>query len=295
MMVPDVAPLWGLLLGAVGAQEVMAATAETVSSGAADAPPFPWLGVLAVVSVAVAVLAAGEGDGKSVDDKKEVREYFNSVGFGRWSRIYSDSEDVNFVQQDIRNGHAKTVDKILGWLDASQVKGKTVCDAGCGTGSLSIALASRGAQVSASDISSAMAAEAERRAKTTLEVQDQMPQFTTSDLEDVDGSFDYVCCVDVLIHYPPERLQQMVGHLAGLSKGRLILSFAPKTWYYTLLKKLGDLFPGPSKATRAYLHEEELVEDALRKAGFKVTRREMTATNFYFSRLLEAESTAAVA
>lgn len=51
---------------------------------------------------------------------------------------------------------------------------------------------------------------------------------------------------------------------------------------------LGEFFPGPSKATRAYLHSEEDVERSLLKAGFKIVNREMTATNFYFSRLLEA-------
>jgi len=99
--------------------------------------------------------------------------------------------------------------------------------------------------------------------------------------------------VDVLIHYPPERLDAMVGNLARLSKDRLILSFAPKTWYYVALKRLGELFPGKSKTTRAYLHEEETVESALRQAGFEVTRREMTSTNFYFSRLLEARPASA--
>lgn len=42
------------------------------------------------------------------------------------------------------------------------------------------------------------------------------------------------------------------------------------------------------QATRAYLHREEDVEAALRKVGFRVTKREMTASKFYFSRLLEA-------
>jgi hypothetical protein len=42
------------------------------------------------------------------------------------------------------------------------------------------------------------------------------------------------------------------------------------------------------QATRAYLHAEADVEASLQKAGFKVVKREMTATKFYFSRLLEA-------
>ena len=51
---------------------------------------------------------------------------------------------------------------------------------------------------------------------------------------------------------------------------------------------MGELFPGKSKTTRAYLHPEEDVVRALQQAGFTVKRTEMTGTNFYFSRLLEA-------
>lgn len=46
-----------------------------------------------------------------------------------------------------------------------------------------------------------------------------------------------------------------------------------------------SIFP---QATRAYLHTEADVEAALERAGWKVVKREMTATQFYFSRLLEA-------
>ena len=47
--------------------------------------------------------------------------------------------------------------------------------------------------------------------------------------------------------------------------------------------------PPRPQATRAYLHAEADVEAALQRAGFTVTNREMTATRFYFSRLLEAK------
>ncbi len=42
------------------------------------------------------------------------------------------------------------------------------------------------------------------------------------------------------------------------------------------------------QATRAYLHKEADVEAALNRLGWKVVKREMTATKFYFSRMLEA-------
>jgi magnesium-protoporphyrin O-methyltransferase len=143
-----------------------------------------------------------------------------------------------------------------------------------------------GAKISASDISDSMANEAARRAE---ELGIEGATFYTSDLESVTGKYDIVTCVDVAIHYPTDKMSEMVSHLCSLSEDRVIISFAPKTWYYVILKKIGEQFPGPSKTTRAYLHEEGVVRDALKKAGFEVAREEMTATNFYFSRLLEAQ------
>ena len=54
-----------------------------------------------------------------------------------------------------------------------------------------------------------------------------------------------------LSHCAPPLLQTkadaMVKHLASLADQRLIISFAPKTLAYTILKRIGELFPGPSK------------------------------------------------
>jgi magnesium-protoporphyrin O-methyltransferase len=133
-----------------------------------------------------------------------------------------------------------------------------------------------GAKVSASDISDAMANEAGRRAK---EMGITNANFYASDLESVTGSYSTVTCVDVAIHYPTEKMTEMITHLCSLAQDRVIISFAPKTWYYVALKKVGEFFPGPSKTTRAYLHEEEVVRKALNAAGFELARDEMTATN----------------
>ncbi len=226
------------------------------------------------------------------DEAASVRDYFDKVGFERWQKIYGETDEVNKVQLDIRQGHQQTVDKILDWLPEN-MEGMTVCDAGAGTGSLAIPLALRGAGVSASDISASMIGEAETRYKQSIEAGAKAPavapKFEALGLEECSGEYDVVSCIDVMIHYPDERVSAMVAHLASLSKKKLIVSFAPKTLAYSVLKRIGELFPGPSKATRAYLHDEGEVEAALEKAGFRVTRRQMTATSFYFSRILECE------
>ncbi|CAN1317956.1 Magnesium protoporphyrin IX methyltransferase, chloroplastic [Linum perenne] len=97
-------------------------------------------------------------------DKEVVKEYFNNSGFQRWRKIYGETDDVNRVQRDIRLGHSKTVEKTMVMLqEEGSLRGVTVCDAGCGTGLLSIPLAKEGAIVYSSDISAAMVAEAEKQ------------------------------------------------------------------------------------------------------------------------------------
>ena len=227
------------------------------------------------------------------DEAASVKNYFDTTGFERWNKIYGETDDVNKVQLDIRTGHQQTVDKVLDWVKGEDLTGVTVCDAGCGTGSLAIPLALKGASVAASDISSSMVGEAERRYNELVaggaKAPEQAPKFDAMGLEECTGQYDMVTCIDVMIHYPKDRVDGMINHLASLSSKKLIISFAPKTLAYLILKRVGELFPGPSKATRAYLHDEADVEIALKAAGFKVKRREMTATSFYFSRLLECE------
>jgi len=223
----------------------------------------------------------------ATDDKTIVREYFNATGFDRWRRIYGNG-DVNKVQLDIRNGHQQTVDTVLGWLNADgNVSDLTVCDAGCGVGSLSIPLAQAGATVYASDISEKMVEEAKTRAEA-LSISPEKLTFAVQDLESLSGRYHTVVCLDVLIHYPQDQAMEMIAHLSHLAEARLIMSFAPKTLGYSLLKRIGDFFPGPSKATRAYLHQEKQIVKALTANGWTIERNAMTKTRFYFSRLLEA-------
>ncbi|MEB3886896.1 magnesium protoporphyrin IX methyltransferase [Lyngbya sp. CCY1209] len=222
------------------------------------------------------------------DDKTVVREYFNSTGFDRWQRIYGDG-DVNRVQRDIRQGHQQTVDRVLEWLRADgNLSGLSICDAGCGVGSLSIPLGEAGAIVSGSDISEKMVGEAAQRARQQLGYRANNITFMTQDLERLTGRYHTVICLDVLIHYPDEEMGDMISHLCSLAESRIILSFAPKTLALSVLKKVGEFFPGPSKTTRAYQHKEADIVKILSDNGFTVGRQSMTSTRFYYSRLIEA-------
>ncbi|MDR9404907.1 MAG: magnesium protoporphyrin IX methyltransferase [Halothece sp. Uz-M2-17] len=221
------------------------------------------------------------------DDKTIVKDYFNAVGFERWRNIYGDGE-VNKVQKNIRIGHQQTIDTVVGWLkEDGNLSQLSICDAGCGTGSLSIPLAKEGATVYASDISEKMVGEAQSQAKSALGDNHNI-HFSVSDLEAITGSYDTVICLDVLIHYRDQDIPTMVKHLADCAQSRFIISFAPKTFLLSLLKKIGEFFPGPSKTTRAYQHSEAEIVKILQENGFEIKRTGMTSTNFYYSRILEA-------
>ncbi len=223
------------------------------------------------------------------NEKEVVRAYFNGTGFERWRRIYSDTREVNRVQEHIRRGHNKTVAAVLHWLEEDgDVKARSFCDAGCGVGSLTLPLAAMGAsRITASDLSEAMLSEAQQRA-VAAGVGAEQVRFHVADLEALRGEFHTVVCLDVFIHYPQQAAEAMVRHLASLSRNRLIVSFAPYTLSLSLLKAIGSIFPGASKVTRAYILKESGIVAAAAAAGFQPTGRHMfCSAPFYFSRLLE--------
>jgi magnesium-protoporphyrin O-methyltransferase len=223
-------------------------------------------------------------------EKAEVKAYFNSTGFDRWNRIYSNSDAVNKVQRNIRLGHQKTLDQVLAWLqEEGNLALRSFCDAGCGVGSLSLPLASLGAgSIHASDLSESMVKEAQRRAEEQG-IDPARLSFSASDLESLEGRFDTVICLDVFIHYPQEPAEQMVEHLASLAERRLIVSFAPYTPLLAVLKRIGELFPGPSKTTRAYTLRESGIVAAAERSGFRMVQRSLNQAPFYYSQLVEFE------
>merc|ERR1712060_989031 len=83
-----------------------------------------------------------------------------------------------------------------------------------------------------------MANEAKRRAE---DLGITNVKFYTSDLLEVEGSYDTVTCIDVAIHYPSDKMNEMITHLCGLSD-KVIMSFAPKHGIIQHLKKLANCF-----------------------------------------------------
>tara|TARA_Y100000813_G_scaffold190949_1_gene167533 strand:+ start:99 stop:800 length:702 start_codon:yes stop_codon:yes gene_type:complete len=223
-------------------------------------------------------------------EKSEVKNYFNGTGFNRWNKIYSNSEEINTVQKNIRKGHQKTVDDVVSYIKCyPDLTKKSYCDAGCGVGSLAIPLLRLGIKdLQVSDISSEMIKETKKRINK-LGLNQRTIKFETCDLEKLKGLFDVVICLDVFIHYPQPVAEEMVKHLCVLSQDKLIVSFAPYTPFLAALKNIGKLFPGPSKTTRAYTLKEKGIIKAANEKGFNVVKKKLNQAPFYFSKLIEFE------
>ena len=122
--------------------------------------------------------------------------------------------------------------RIVAFLDP--LKGRTVLDVGTGTGRAAIALARRGAIVTGVDASREMLSVAERRAQEAG-VGVTFVQGDAHALEFVDGSFDAVVCLRVLMHTPDWR--RSLGELCRVARRRVVFDY-PSRWSIAALQAM---------------------------------------------------------
>jgi magnesium-protoporphyrin O-methyltransferase len=107
-------------------------------------------------------------------------------------------------------------------------KANSVCDAGCGVGSLALPMSKLYKKVSASDISSSMTKEAAARAKASkLNNLD----FKVADMETLGGKYNTVTCIDVMIHYPTDKV--LMQHRCSYRPRRASTIYSRVTRYFT--------------------------------------------------------------
>src|SRR5829696_8442645 len=123
-----------------------------------------------------------------------IQSYFDGIGFERLHTIYGDDPCSGFRLR-VREGHSDVVRTVLSWL-TQDTAAKTVLDAGCGTGSLSIPLAAAGYTVDAVDFSQKMIEAAREKAARAF-IPETRLRFVESDFMSIRGSYDTVVCVDV--------------------------------------------------------------------------------------------------
>lgn len=180
----------------------------------------------------------------------EITTYFDRTAKEAWERLTSDAP-VSGIRATVRAGRDRMRNTLLDWLpqDLSDAR---VLDAGCGTGALSLALASRGADVVGVDVAPGLIEVATRRAGADADAATSKRgrvAFLAGDMLDPAlGPFDYVVAMDSLIHYRlPDKLA-MIERLAARATAALLFTFAPRTPALAAMHAVGRLFPRTDRA-----------------------------------------------
>ena len=147
--------------------------------------------------------------------RDEIETYFDRTAADAWAALTSDAP-VSRIRRTVRRGRDAMRDTLLNWLPAD-LTGSTLIDAGCGTGTLAIEAAQRGAEVVAVDLSPTLVNLARERLRDLNQPLDVT--FLVGDMRDMDlGSFDYAVAMDSLIHYDVADGVQTSDEAAQLTK-----------------------------------------------------------------------------
>jgi magnesium-protoporphyrin O-methyltransferase len=215
----------------------------------------------------------------------ELLTYFDRTAVQAWERLTSDAP-VSGIRATVRAGRDEMRELLLAWLP-HDLSGLRVLDAGCGTGALALALAARGAEVIAVDISPRLIALARERAG-------QMPglEFRVADLLDPGlGHFDHVVAMDSLIHYRTGDVARVLGGLAARTRSSMLFTFAPRTPLLAAMHAAGRMFPRGDRAPAIEPAAEYKLRSALAAHPELATRcigqtRRVTR-GFYISQAME--------
>ena len=173
------------------------------------------------------------------ESRERLRDYFDRTASETWARLTSDAP-VSRIRATVRAGRDRMRGTLLDWLP-EDLTGRTLLDAGCGTGALSIEAARRGARVVAVDIAPSLIAVA--RERCPADIADRIEWHAGDMLDPALGVFDHVVAMDSLIHYRAPDMVAAVARLAARSGGSVAFTFAPRTPLLTAMHGVGQLFP----------------------------------------------------
>lgn len=227
--------------------------------------------------------------------RSEVEAYFDRTAAETWKRLTSDAP-VSGIRATVRAGRDEMRATLLGWLPAD-LTGKTLLDAGCGTGMLALEAARRGAQVHAVDLSPTLIENARERVPAALQdridfsVGDMLAAGRQGDQPGEGREFDYVVSMDSVIHYERDDALGAIAGLAGRARERLLFTFAPRTLLLSMMHGVGQLFPrGDRSPAIVPVAERRLrrgIESDPALAGWRIGRTRLVQRGFYTSQAME--------
>lgn len=216
--------------------------------------------------------------------RDRVEDYFDRTATRTWEQLTSDAP-VSGVRATVRAGRDKMRALMMAELP-EDLRGARVLDAGCGTGTMAIELAERGADVVGVDISPSLIEIAEKRRPTRL--------LGSLDLRAGDmfdpklGSFDFAMAMDSMIYYEADDLGSILAKISPQLRQALIFTLPPRTTMLMAMWRMGKLFPRSNRSPVMVPHTLTGVANATRDAQAKGSLREVGTVNsgFYHSMAL---------
>jgi magnesium-protoporphyrin O-methyltransferase len=221
----------------------------------------------------------------------QLEHYFDRTAADAWHRLTSDAP-VSGIRATVRAGRDAMRRTLMSWLP-EDMSGARLLDAGCGTGTLAVDAAARGARVVAIDLSPTLVKLARERHERELGPHGSGSiEFHVGDfLDPALGIFDHVVAMDSLIHYPTEDVVRTVTALADRTRVSLLFTFAPRTALLTLMHAVGRAFPRGDRAPMIEPVAEDALQQRLRAqrelALWTPARSQRVARGFYISQALE--------
>jgi magnesium-protoporphyrin O-methyltransferase len=223
-----------------------------------------------------------------IQRRAQLETYFDRTAADAWARLTSTAK-VSRIRETVRMGRDRMRATLLSRLP-TDLSGSRILDAGCGTGSLSVEAALRGASVVAIDLSPTLVTLAGERLPTVLG--GGSIEFRVGDMLDAAlGTFDHVVAMDSLIHY---RANDMVGALTALAsrtRSSIQFTFAPKTPLLSLMHGVGKFFPRSDRAPAIEPVSEALLRRLIGESGalsaWRVGRSSRIESGFYTSHAME--------
>ncbi len=218
----------------------------------------------------------------------QLETYFDRTAVEAWARLTSEAP-VSRIRATVRAGRDQMRQTFLDWLP-TDLSGRRVLDAGCGTGTLAVDLARRGADVLAIDLSPTLISLAQERAPTDLGT--GRVAFMAGDMLKAPlGDFDHVVAMDSLIHYRTEDAVKALAALGARANRSILFTFAPRTPALTVMHAVGKLFPRGNRAPAIQPTAAETIRGMIDRdaqlAAWRTARSQRIASSFYQSQAQE--------
>ncbi|MDZ7651662.1 MAG: methyltransferase domain-containing protein [Burkholderiaceae bacterium] len=129
----------------------------------------------------------------------QLQTYFDRTAADAWAKLTSDAP-VSGIRATVRAGRDRMRATLMSWLP-TDLTGKRLLDAGCGTGALAVEAARRGADVVAIDLSPTLVDLARERLPSRPARAAASTSASATCSTPRSGDFDHVVAMDSLIHY----------------------------------------------------------------------------------------------